>query len=172
MIESLKLTNFKNFRSAKLPLGKFTLLVGANASGKSNLQDALRFLHGVGRGYKLAEIIGEKWIEGGVLQWNGIRGGVREIAYCNAKTFGLETELQTDRGSALYRLQIELAGKNRLPLIVGESLELDDRLVFEATAARSPASAKKDLLDVQGLQANGPPAWPVPAQSASAVAAR
>jgi predicted ATPase len=98
MIHSLRPINFKNFPDARLSLGKLTLLVGANASGKSNVQDALRFLHGVGRGYKLAEIIVEKWMEGGVLQWSGIRGGVREIAYCNARTFGLETELENGRG--------------------------------------------------------------------------
>ena len=51
MIKSLKLTNFKNFRQATLPLGKLTLLVGTNASGKTNLIDAFRFLHGVARGY-------------------------------------------------------------------------------------------------------------------------
>src|SRR5437867_628093 len=98
MIHSLHLTNFKNFKDATLELGKLTLLVGTNASGKSNVQDALRFLHGIARGYTLAEIVGEKWIEGGVLQWNGIRGGVGEIAYCNARTFGVATELELDAG--------------------------------------------------------------------------
>ena len=82
MIQELKLQGFKNFRDATLPLGDLTLLVGTNASGKSNLRDAFRFLHGVSRGYTLAEIIGEKWIEGGVLQWKGIRGGTREAGYC------------------------------------------------------------------------------------------
>jgi AAA15 family ATPase/GTPase len=58
MIHSLQLTNFKNFQATALSLGKFTLLVGTNASGKSNLRDAFRFLHGIERGYSLAEIFG------------------------------------------------------------------------------------------------------------------
>jgi hypothetical protein len=70
MIKSVRLTNFKNFQDAELSLGKLTLLVGTNASGKSNLRDAFRFLHGIGRGYSLAEIFGEKWGEGGELQWH------------------------------------------------------------------------------------------------------
>jgi predicted ATPase len=160
MIRSLQLTNFKNFRHASLTLGNFTVLVGANASGKSNVQDALRFLHGVARGYTLAEIIVEKWIEGGVLQWSGVRGGVREIAYRSAKTFGLETVLQTDAGNCVHRLEVELAGRNRLPLVVAESLALGRRLVFEAGVAQGAPAAKRELLDVHVAPANGRPAAP------------
>ena len=57
MITSLRLKNFKSFADETLPLGPFTVIVGANASGKSNIRDAFRFLHGIGRGYTLAEII-------------------------------------------------------------------------------------------------------------------
>jgi predicted ATPase len=43
-------------------------MVGANASGKSNVRDALRVLHGVGLGYPLAEILGEgRAVEAGPL---------------------------------------------------------------------------------------------------------
>ena len=38
------------------------------------------FLHGIGRGYSLAEILGEKYV-GGERVWSGIRGGTREVAY-------------------------------------------------------------------------------------------
>ncbi len=79
MITSVRLEGFKNFRDATLELGSLTVIVGTNASGKSNIRDAFRFLHGMGRGYSLAEIIGEKYVEGGVLQWKGIRGGVRRV---------------------------------------------------------------------------------------------
>src|SRR5215212_6636954 len=95
MLTKLRLTNFKNFQDAELHIGPFSVLVGTNASGKSNLRDAFRFLHGVSRGYSLAEIIGEKWIEGGVLQWKGIRGGVREASFNNAGSFSLGIDLGT-----------------------------------------------------------------------------
>ena len=57
LLTNLRLERFKNFKDAELPLGPPTLLVGTNASGKSNLRDAFRFLHGISRGYTLAEII-------------------------------------------------------------------------------------------------------------------
>ena len=58
MINALRLVDFKNFANVTLKMGPFTVIVGANASGKSNLRDALRFLHGIGRGYNLPDIIG------------------------------------------------------------------------------------------------------------------
>ena len=79
MLTSLRLVNFKNFADETLKLGPFTVIVGANASGKSNIRDAFRFLHGIGRGYTLAEIMGGKVGPGGQLEWEGIRGAPNEI---------------------------------------------------------------------------------------------
>lgn len=93
MITRLSFENFKSFAGSDqdFRIGPLTLVVGTNASGKSNLRDALRFLHGIARGYTLAEILGEKYGEGGVLQWKGIRGGVREAVYgMKGGEFGLE----------------------------------------------------------------------------------
>ena len=41
MITSIRLVNFKNFADETLRVGPFTIIVGANASGKSNIRDAL-----------------------------------------------------------------------------------------------------------------------------------
>ena len=99
MIESIRLIDFKNFADATLKLGPLTTLVGANASGKSNVRDAFRFLHGISRGYSLAEIIGEKWGEGGTLQWKGIRGGTREACREGAERFEIQIQLLNQRYS-------------------------------------------------------------------------
>jgi AAA15 family ATPase/GTPase len=56
MFKSLRLERFKNFKDAELTLGPLTVLIGANASSKSNIRDAFRFLHGIARGYNLTEI--------------------------------------------------------------------------------------------------------------------
>ena len=78
MITSLRLVDFKNFTDETLHLGPFTVIIGANASGKSNIRDAFRFLHGIGRGYTLAEIIGGKYGGGGQIEWEPIRGATKE----------------------------------------------------------------------------------------------
>ena len=90
MLNSIRLKNFKNFADEKLRLGPFTIVVGANASGKSNIRDAFRFLHGVGRGYTLAEIIGGKYGAGGQIEWAGIRGAADEIVRFGESAFSLE----------------------------------------------------------------------------------
>jgi predicted ATPase len=136
MIRRLHLGNFKNFGKANLDLGPFTLIVGANGSGKSNLRDAFRFLHGIGRGYSLAEIIGEKYGEGGVLQWRGIRGGIREIALAGGHAFGLGVEFTIKQNdveqSAKYSITVEITHDGQLPVIQDESLYVDSGYVFES----------------------------------------
>jgi predicted ATPase len=130
-LKSLRLERFKNFEDATLTLGPFSVIVGANASGKSNIRDALRFLHGIARGYTLAEIIGEKWVEGGVLQWKGIRGGTREATFEGAKTFALEARLDWgDPGTevqAVYRIEVDPGGAAQAPQVVSERLTVGDR---------------------------------------------
>ena len=96
MITSLRLVDFKNFRDATLGVGSFTVIVGANASGKSNIRDAFRFLHGIGRGYTLAEIAGGKYGPGGQQEWEPIRGATTEIAGFGQPGVILGVELSKD----------------------------------------------------------------------------
>ena len=90
MLTELRLRNFKNFADETLRLGPFTVLVGANASGKSNVRDAFRFLHGIGRGYRLADVIGGKYGAGGQVEWEQLRGAVDEIVRFGEQGFALE----------------------------------------------------------------------------------
>lgn len=144
MIQSLTLKNFKSFSEPKghegpwegatISFGGLSLITGTNASGKSNIRDGLRFIHGISRGYSLSEIIGEKYGEGGELQWKGIRGGVREAVTRNGDsadekfTIAVTTKLADEDGgdTACYSITVDL-GKTawpRRPLLVDESLRL------------------------------------------------
>ena len=69
MFRRFEFHGFKSLNMVMLDLGPFTLIVGANATGKSNIRDALRVLHGIGLGYTWAEILGGRYGAGGVLQW-------------------------------------------------------------------------------------------------------
>ncbi len=94
MLTALRLRNFKNFADETLRMGPFTVLVGANASGKSNVRDALRFLHGIGRGYRLADIIGGKYGAGGQVEWEPIRGAIDEIVRFGEDSFRLTVNMK------------------------------------------------------------------------------
>jgi len=127
VIESIHLKRFKNFQDATLKLGPLTILIGANAAGKSNLRDAFLFLHGIGRGYSLAEIFGENYV-GGERVWSGTRGGVREVAYLGSDSFELSVELRLppenrELPPVEYQIEVSVAGPAaKAPCVVQESL--------------------------------------------------
>ncbi|HZH77180.1 MAG TPA: AAA family ATPase [Archangium sp.] len=86
MLTSLRLRNFKSFADAQAPFGPLTLLVGANASGKSNVLDALRLLRGA-----CAEQLPLDLVLAGTAGWTGIRGGIHEAVRTGADAFVLES---------------------------------------------------------------------------------
>ena len=113
MITSIRLVNFKNFADETLRVGPFTVIVGANASGKSNIRDAFRFLCGIGRDYTLAEIIGGKYGSGGQREWEPIRGAANEIIRFGQEMFSIEVEIEWGAGTeysekAQYMIEVGL----------------------------------------------------------------
>ena len=115
MITSVRMVNFKNFADETLKVGPFTIIVGANASGKSNIRDAFRFLHGIGRGYTLAEILGGKYGVGGQREWAGIRGAADEIVRFGERIFSLQVNLQGSLSGLLGEIQISYRSTSRQP---------------------------------------------------------
>ena len=109
MLTALRLQNFKNFADETLCMGPFTIIVGANASGKSNIRDALRFLHGVGRGYTLADILGGKYGAGGQVEWGQIRGAPAEVIRQGQDHFKLEVALALQENHESLRSALGLS---------------------------------------------------------------
>ena len=103
-ISKLRLFNWKNFHECELDLTKRCFIIGANASGKSNLLDALRFLRDIAK-------------QGGGLQ-SAVeqRGGVTKIRCLAARQrtdISIETELrdiETDKLCWTYGLKIKNVG--------------------------------------------------------------
>jgi predicted ATPase len=145
MISSLRLTDFKSFGGPhEIPLGPFTVIVGTNASGKSNLRDALRFVHAMARGYTLAEILGGKYGDGGESLWHGIRGGVREIFHgTGSGRFGVGMDARFlvppdyDKFAGRWpiRHDLEVVVQGGIAEVSTESLTLDSVPVFRGTAS-------------------------------------
>ena len=117
MFTSLRLKNFKNFADETLRMGAFTVIVGANASGKSNIRDALRFLHGVGRGYTLAEALGGKYGAGGQAEWEAVRGAPAELIRYGQESMcvGVDMEL----GDCEPDVTATLLGKSSISYAIG-----------------------------------------------------
>ena len=131
MITALELCDFKNFAEEKLRTGPFTVIVGANASGKSNIRDAFRILHGIGRGYTLADIVGGKYGTGGHVEWEQVRGATNEISRFEAQAFELVVYLNSKVGDIetklRYHLAISTGDRDESGFrVTVESLESDD----------------------------------------------
>lgn len=67
MITKIRLQNWKSFKDSTIYIDSLGILIGTNASGKSNVLDAFAFLRAVGEGKSLPDIIqairgGEDWI--------------------------------------------------------------------------------------------------------------
>jgi predicted ATPase len=90
MLKRIRLKDFKSFVNEEVEVAPLTLLVGANASGKSNFLDALRFLQGISFDLSLSEVLnGEPRSRPDA--WPGLRGRAEEAARLGTEAFTLET---------------------------------------------------------------------------------
>ncbi|HKI00624.1 MAG TPA: AAA family ATPase [Thermoanaerobaculia bacterium] len=90
MLKRIRLIDFKSFKDEEIEVAPLTLLVGANASGKSNFLDAIRFLKGVAFDLMLGEVLnGEQ--QSGPEAWLGIRGRAEEAVRIGANDFTIDS---------------------------------------------------------------------------------
>ena len=134
MLEQIRLEHFKSFEEADIVFGQLTLIVGTNASGKSNIRDALRVLHGIGLGYPLAEILGEKYGPGGILTWRGIRGGAREAAQFGHSRFKVECWIEEH----YHSITIDLSKQTTGPQLVDECLYANQSYLWDSSPFDDP----------------------------------
>jgi predicted ATPase len=96
MLTEFTLANFKSYRNSRLSLGSLTLLIGANAAGKSNALEGLRFLSWLAQGQKLSSI-----------QYDvnsadrAMRGRVKDLCYREESTFSLGCRLDSKEWNQL-----------------------------------------------------------------------
>ncbi|SPF54067.1 putative ATPase [Candidatus Sulfopaludibacter sp. SbA4] len=81
VITHIEISGFKSLEKVSLDLGGLNILVGTNASGKSNFFDALRVLQGIGYGLTIGEIFDGKPKGPGTEVWEGIRGGIENAVF-------------------------------------------------------------------------------------------
>lgn len=81
---SLSIRNFKSYKDATLPLAPLTLLIGANASGKSNAIEAFRFLSWVAGGERLSTLKNRVNDSDKV-----VRGSIKDLAFNTENRFAL-----------------------------------------------------------------------------------
>ncbi|OGB32763.1 MAG: ATPase [Burkholderiales bacterium RIFCSPLOWO2_12_FULL_61_40] len=106
MLTSFHLKNFKSFKQdAVLPLASLTVLIGANAAGKSNALEGLRLLSWLAQGNKLSAI------QHAVNQADKVvRGRVPDIFQKGETKFTLGCSMDAIPGANVLDMELELRG--------------------------------------------------------------
>ena len=122
MLKNIIIKNFKGYQKQVLPLAPLTLMIGANASGKSNALEAFRFLSWLAQGQKLS-VLKHQVNDSDQL----LRGQLNDLSYLNqaAFTLGCDTDDQDwnhfeiaigIREQELHITQEKILGTSNVPL--------------------------------------------------------
>jgi predicted ATPase len=110
MLRRVRIRNFKSFRDATFPLGNFSLVVGANGTGKSNLFDALRFLKFIGMGTSIRDAIeGHVSATPSDFTVPGIRGGSQALTHfaSKSKVFDITVDVKSASDELRYSISVD-----------------------------------------------------------------
>ena len=108
MLSSFTIENFKSYREATLKLAPLTVLVGANASGKSNAIEGLRLLSWIAEGKRLGTIRHDL-----LEKERAIRGDIRDIGFRESRAFSFSCKT-TDLDWNGYSITLEVRGGDEL----------------------------------------------------------
>ena len=118
MIKELKLHNWKSFQQATLFVDPLTILIGTNASGKSNTLDALLFLQRTASGVGIFQAIN------GDVNLAPIRGGMEWVCRKPAREFSLQVTIGSDVNDQDYRYELAVQTNGAKAEVVREELHL------------------------------------------------
>ena len=136
MIKSVRLINWKSYKDSLVYLDPLTILIGLNASGKSNLMDALLFLQ------RSIHLPLKEAISGNA-QLEEIRGGADMVVWKGESKFGFEVVFQEDEKKELvYWLEAEVVDQSQAPKL---------HLCSEKLQRRTKAGIKSDRISTSQL---------------------
>lgn len=148
MIERLWVKNFRMLASNRVDLGSFAVLVGRNASGKSTLMAALRFVSLV-----LSEGV-DRAVEAAL---DGSGSSFADLCFDPAKPIALALLVAVGETRYRYELEVGPAGDSAAPVITRENLfRLPEEL---RSAQRSLFDDDEDLHEIVSAAANRGERW-------------
>ncbi|MDX2076594.1 MAG: AAA family ATPase [bacterium] len=117
----IRLKNWRNFVDVDVEVANRVFLVGANATGKSNFLDAIRFLRDIvitGGGFQAA------------IQRRGGMSKIRSLFARDASDVELDVTVEIDDSKWRYRLVFNKMSKKSSPIILEEQVWYGDNLLL------------------------------------------
>ncbi len=140
VVEEVRLTSFKSFKDAVLPLDALTLVVGRNGSGKSNALDGLSALTRLATGEDVRDALD------GQREGPAVRGGAAGCAPFGESTFSLGCTVRTGGRRVWLDVTVQV---EPMVQVVHERLADDDRVLIETDEPR------EDSADIRAGWSNG-----------------
>jgi predicted ATPase len=132
MLTEFTLSNFKSYKNSRLPLGALTVLIGANASGKSNIIEGLRFLSWLAQGQKLSNI---QYAVNSADSDQAIRGRINDLCHYGAPTFSIGCCLDSTEFNQLESTISVIDGEMR---VIYEKIVGSDESLLYTTESPEP----------------------------------
>lgn len=111
MLKQLILKNWKSFRYAELPIDPLTVLIGTNASGQSNVVEALEFLKRIAQGENVEKALaGDKNLA-------FIRGSVEWAARKPETQFTIKSLLSGEDETIDYLYSVTVQTKSSVEIL-------------------------------------------------------
>lgn len=142
MIKQLYLENWKSFHQSTLFIDPLTILIGTNASGKSNVLDALFFLHKSTQGISLGSILD------GDAESTGMRGGSKWAIAKGQRYSTLRLVVDGGQFDYEYEITLESLGENKL--------EIKSEHLRQYTRRKRSAPIIKSLFSTSEIPSHSP----------------
>jgi predicted ATPase len=136
MLTEIGLTDFKSYDKATLKLGRLTVMVGANASGKSNAIEGLRLLSWIAQGNRLGSLR-----YAGYQAKEPLRGAISAFA-------------RRGKGHFSLGAQIDAESRTRYNVSLAQSPDGELRIVDEKLVDSSSAIPLFEVVGVRGEGSN------------------
>ncbi|MGH3829832.1 MAG: AAA family ATPase [Pseudonocardiaceae bacterium] len=147
-LREIRLTAFKSFRGAVLPVDAITVLTGRNSAGKSNALDGIEVLSRLATGEELADALDGRRRESGQ-----VRGGSRGCAPHGATKFSLGCTVESGKSQFSLDFKIEIEPELRLieEVLIGPAPTLETgqverrNLLFSCEATDTDAALNAEI---------------------------
>ena len=151
IITRLRLKNWRNFLEADIPFSDRTYLLGANASGKSNLLDVFRFLRDVSKSHG-----------GGLQKAISDRGGIRKLRCLHTRSKpDVRIEIHVSESANLrpawryvLAFKTESAGKHRTLISTEEVYRKGERILYRPNPEDKQDTTRLTQTAIEQIQVN------------------